>query len=246
MAFGIPGSEPSGGGEFLGRINCDARTGFWTITRRIQDANGAWTNDTTAPFQNPTFLVDFGSLEVGYMKISSPPAFLLVPMGQAIPAQPQEMTDARPGEKPRRAFQPGFRVKVMSQKTFGDSAAYYFSGSSKTLMSQVEALWSLFCASPEAASGKVPVVNVTGSERVVVKTPQGSSTFYAPTFAIASWAERPAALGERTVPAPNGRQAAPAPAAPAPAAHVPPPAQAAPAPATQAAPAPQEAEALPF
>lgn len=243
MPFGIPGSEPSSGGEFLGRINCDARTGFWTITRRIQGPDGLWTNDTTAPFQNPTFLVDFGTLEVGYMKITSPPAFLLVPMGQPIPAQPQEMSEARAGEKPRRAFQPGFRVKVMSQKTFGDAAAYYFSGSSKTLMSQVEALWAMFCASAEAAAGKVPVVSVTGSEKVMVKTPQGSNTFYAPVFQIASWADRPAALGERTVPPPSGRQAAPAPSAPAPAAHVPPPA---PAPQPQAAPAPQDAEALPF
>ena len=238
MPFGIPGSEPSGGGEFLGRINCDARTGFWTITRRVQGPDGLWTNDTTPPFQNPSFLIDFGTLEVGYMKITSPPAFLLVPMGQPIPAQPQEMTEARNGEKPRRAFQPGFRVKVMSQKTFGDAAAYYFSGNSKTLMSQVEALWTMFCASPEAATGKVPVVTVTGSDKVMVKTPQGSNTFYAPIFQIASWADRPAALGERTVPPPNGRPAAPA--ASAPAAHVPPPAQAAP------AAAPQEADALPF
>jgi hypothetical protein len=242
MAFGIPGSEPSGGGEFLGRINCDARTGFWTITRRVQGADGLWTNDTTAPFQNPSFLVDFGALEVGYMKISSPPAFLLVPMGQKLPAQPQEMADGRPGETARKAFQPGFRVKVMSQKTFGDAAAYYFSGTSKTLMSQVEALWTLFCAAPEAATGKVPVVSVTGSEKVMVKTPQGSNTFYAPIFTIASWADRPAALGERTVPPPTGRQA---PAAPAPAAHVPPPSVAAPAPVQPAA-QPQEAEALPF
>lgn len=239
MAFGIPGSEPSGGGEFLGRINCDARTGFWTITRRVQ-VDGAWSNDTSAPFQNPTFLIDFGSLEVGYMKITSPPAFMLVPMGQPIPPQPQEMAEGRAGEKPRRAFQPGFRVKVMSQKTFGDAAAYYFSGNSKTLMTQVEALFHAFCAAPEAASGKVPVVSVTGAEKVLVKTPQGSNTFYAPLFQITAWADRPEALGARLVPPPNPGAQPIAQAAPPPAAHVPPPAAAAP------APAPQAAEALPF
>lgn len=222
MAFGIPGSEPSSGGEFLGRINCDARTGFWTITRRVQGPDGMWTNDTTPPFQNPTFLIDFGTLEVGYMKITSPPAFLLVPMGQPIPPQPTEMSEGRNGEKPRRAFQPGFRVKVMSQKTFGDAAAYYLSGNSKTLMGQVEALWQTFSAAPEAATGMVPIVNVTGSEKVMVKTPQGSNTFYAPSFQIVSWADRPAALGERTVPPPAPRAGATS--APAPAAHVPPPA----------------------
>lgn len=242
MAFGIPGTDGGGaGGEFLGRINCDARTGFWTITRRVQD-NGAWVNDTSAPFQNPTFLMDFGSLEVGYMKISSPPAFMLVPMGQPIPPQPQEMTEGRNGEKPRRAFQPGFRLKVMSQKTFGDAEPYFFSANSKTVMGPVDALWNLFCASPEAWDGKVPVVAVTGSEKVVVKTPQGSNTFHAPLFNITAWVDRPAALGDRTVPPPAPR-AAPAAAAPAtaPSNHVGPPA----APAA-ASPAPQGADPLPF
>lgn len=239
--FGIPGTDTGGSsGEFLGRINVDARTGFWTITKRIQK-DGMWTNDTSQPFQAPTLLMDFGSLEVGYMKISSPPAFMLVPMGQPIPPQPMEMTEARPGEKPRRAFQPGFRIKVMSQKTFGDGDAYYFSANSKTVMQPVNALWEQFRASPEAASGKVPVVNVTGAEKVQIKTPQGTSTFYAPIFSIAQWVDRPAALGERTVPPPaaSAAVAAPAPQATAPANHVPPPQPV-------AAPQAASAEALPF
>jgi hypothetical protein len=240
MAFGIPGSDGgSSSGEFLGRINVDARTGFWTITKRIQK-DGMWTNDTTPPFQTPTMLMDFGSLEVGHIKIGSPPAFMLVPMGQPIPPQPQEMQEGRPGEKPRKAFQPGFRIKVMSQKTFGDGDAYYFSANSKTVVGAVEALWLQFCASPEAAAGKVPVVNVTGSAKLKKDTPQGASTFFAPIFAIAQWVDRPAVLGDRTVPPPAARAAQPA-AAPAPSAppanHVPPPA---------AAPQAASAEALPF
>lgn len=240
--FGIPGTDTGGSsGEFLGRINVDARTGMWTITRRVQDKDGMWTNDTSRPFSNPTMLMDFGALEVGYMKISSPPAFMLVPMGQPIPPQPLEMVEGRPGEKPRRAFQPGFRLKVMSQKTFGDGAAYYFSANSKTVMQTVNALWERFCASPEAAAGKVPVVNVTDPEKVQIKTPQGSSTFYAPVFSIAQWVDRPAALGERTVPPPAARAAAAAlaPQATAPANHVPPPQPV-------AAPQAASAEALPF
>lgn len=223
MPFGIPGSEPGGGGDFLGRINCDVRTGFWTITRRIQGADGLWTNDQSRPFENPTFLVDFASLEVGFMKITSPPVFLLVPFGQPVPPQPQEMTDARPGEKPKRAFSPGFRVKVMSRKTFGDDEPYYFSGNSKTLMTAVEALYWVFVASPEAVAGKVPVVKVAGSDKVAVKTPQGTNNFFAPKFEIAGWHERPATLGERLVPPPlpmaDIQRPAPRPAA----APVPPP-----------------------
>ena len=239
MAFGIPGSDSGSGGEFLGRINVDARSGFWTITKRIQK-DGMWTNDTTPPFQNPTMLMDFGGLHVGYIKIANPPAFMVVPVGQTVPPEPQEMQEGRPGEKPRKAFQEGFRIKVMSQKTFGDGDAYYFSANSKTVVKAVEALWLQFCASPEAAAGKVPVVNVTGSAKVKKDTPQGTSTFFAPIFEIAQWVDRPAVLGDRTVPPPAARAAQPA-AAPAPSAppanHVPPPA---------AAPQAVSAEALPF
>ena len=203
MPFGIPGSDTStSGGEFLGRINCDVRTGFWTITRRVQGADGLWRNETSAPIQNVTFLIDFGTLEVGYMKISNPPAFLLVPYGQPIPPQPQEMIEGRPGERPRRAFSPGFRVKVLSKATFGDQSPYYFSGNSKTLMNAVEALHQEFLVSPEAAAGKVPVVKTDGTNRVITKTPQGTNTFYAPRFVITQWVDRPAVLGERTVPPP--------------------------------------------
>ena len=46
--------------------------------------------------RGPAFAADFGSFEVGYIKLASPPAFLLVPMGQAIPPQPQEMTSSLP------------------------------------------------------------------------------------------------------------------------------------------------------
>jgi len=247
MAFGIPGSDAgTNGGEFLGRINCDVRTGFWTVTRRVQGGDGMWQNDTSQPFQNPTFLVDFGTLEVGYMKISSPPAFLLVPYGQPVPPQPQEMAEGRPGEKPRRAFSAGFRCKVMSKATFGDSEPYYLSGNSKTLMNAVDALHQAFMAAPEAARGLVPVVKVDGADKVLTKTPQGTNTFYAPRFVVTQWVDRPAALGDRTVPPPRpGVVVAPAPAAP-PTNHVPPPAhKPAPAPAPQPAMA-EAAEDLPF
>ena len=225
MAFGIPGSDgggSGGNGPFLGRIQYDARVGFWKIVKRIQAADG-WTDDVSEPFQKPTFLMDMGSLEVGYIKLTSPPAFLLVPYGQAIPPQPQEMTTDALG-KQKKAFLPGFRVKVCG-KVFGDSDAYHFSGSAKTVLGPMDDLYNTFLASPEAATGKIPAVANTGSKIVEIQNPKGNSKFYAPIFAIVGWADRPAAFGERTVPAPTGKPAAAAPpayAAPVPN-HVPPP-----------------------
>src|ERR1700749_2842071 len=112
MAFGIPGSDSAGSanGPFLGRIQYDSRVGFWKYVKRAQDVSGNWVDEESEPFKNPTLLMDFGSLEAGYIKFASPPAFLLVPYGQLYPPQPEELAvDA--GGKQRKAFQPGFRVK---------------------------------------------------------------------------------------------------------------------------------------
>ena len=224
MAFGIPGSESSGGAdaEFLGRIQFDARSGFWKTVNRV-NVGGRFENQETEPFKAQSLLMDFGSLHAGYAKIASPPVFLLVPMGQPFPPRPVEMVKDDNG-KDKPAFSPAFRIKVMSAKTFGDGEPRFFGSSAKTVMGGVEECWAAFCAAPEAAAGQVPVVNIT-TRVVEVQTPRGSSKFYAPVFSIAQWVDRPAALGDRAVPPPAaGGQPAAAPAASAPPPnHVPPP-----------------------
>lgn len=215
MAFGIPGSTAAGGGEFLGRIQFDARTGFWTVVKRIQDMNGVWTDKQSDPMRTPQFLMDFGTLEVGFIKFASPPAFVLVPYGQTIPPQPEEMApDA--GGKQRKAFKPAFRVKLASPKTFGDGDAYYFAQNSQTVLDVMDDLHQRFETSPEAATGKIPVVSVTGTRTVEFKAPQGTTKFHAPLFEITSWLDRIPVFGDRTVPAPVPRKDNPAPVAPHP------------------------------
>ena len=229
MAFGIPGSETTGSAEFLGRIQYDARVGFWQTVKRAQNSDGGWSDVKSEPFRGLSFLVDFGSLEVGYINLTSPPSFLVVPEGQPIPPQPQEMSIANPGEKPRKAFQPGFRVKVASPKTFGDGDAYYFSATSKTVLTPMDDLYNRFKAAPESAQGKVPVVQVNAVTPISIKGPKGTNTYYAPVFEIIGWQDRLEVFGARTVPSPAARAPAPiavAHAAP-PANHVPPPAAAA-------------------
>lgn len=227
MAFGIPNSDTgSGSGKFLGRIQFDARVGFWMIVKRIQQSDGMYADEKSEPFRGSddepvSLLMDFGSLEVGYLKISSPPSFLVVPYGQVIPLQPEEMSQAmKPGDKPRKAFQPGFRVQVCSPKTFGDKDVYYFANTSKTVMAPMDALHQLFMNAGEAMTGMIPVVVVKRCIATTIKTPQGNSTFYAPDFEIASWVNRPEVFGDRTVPAPIGGARTSA----TPTNHVPPPA----------------------
>lgn len=240
MAFGIPGSDSGSGGEFLGRLQFDGRSGLWKFFTRVMEG-GSYKNVESEDLMNPSFLMDFGSLEVGYAKISSPPSFLMVPYGQAVPPRPQEMTTDDRG-KQKNAFSPAARLKVMSPKTFGDSEPRYFMLASKTGLPSIEEAWNMFTGSPEAADGSIPIVTTT-TRTVEVKTPQGTSKFKVPVFTFVQWMPRPEALGERLVPIPAfsaQQQAKPAPqphtqAAPPPN-HVPPPQQ------TQA----RQAEPAPF
>lgn len=220
MAFGLAGSDNGGSnGEFLGRLQFDARSGLWKhVTRKNE--GGQYFNDESEDYMNPSFLMDFGSLEVGYAKISNPPSFLMVPFGQPAPQRPQELN-----AEGKQAFNPAARIKVLSPKTFGDNEPRYFLLASKTGLPAMEEAWQAFSASPEAQAGKVPVVNAT-TRTVEVKTPQGLSKFKVPVFAFAQWVDRPAALGERITPIPAMTAARPAaPTAPAQVVnHMPPPA----------------------
>lgn len=219
MAFGIPGSEPANSGDtrFLGRIQYDARVGFWKIVKRVQDETGRFNSEESEPFKNPTLIMDMGSLEAGYIKIGSPPGFAVVPMGQPWPAYPDEMMIDAQG-KQRKAYMPGVRVKVANSELFGDEDAYYFSVNSKTALEPMERLYKLFATSPEAATGLVPVVACTGTEIIKIETKQGESKYHAPVFEIVDWVERVPSFGERTVPPPlpveGQAQPAPAPATP--------------------------------
>lgn len=236
MAFGIPNSDGggAGGNKFLGRIQFDARSGAWLIVKRIQHDDSSYGDAKGQPFmvseERPLqLLMDFGSLDVGYIKLTSPPSFLVVPYGQPVPVQPEEMAAGnKPGDKPRKAFLPGFRIQVAGSKTFGDQDAYYFSGTSKTLLSPMDALHQEFLRAPEAAGGMIPMVKVERCTSVETKTPQGTTTFWGPEFQIVSWLPRPAVFGERTVPNPTAGARTSAPVAapvqpPRAASHVPPP-----------------------
>jgi len=224
MAFGIPGSDSSGGsGEFLGRLQFDARSGLWKHITRVMEG-GRYSSAESEDYMNPSFLMDFGSLEVGFAKISNPPVFLLVPFGQACPPRPGDKND-----EGKAAFSPAARIKVMSPKTFGDEEPRYFLLASKTGLPAIEEAWNTFCAAPEAQAGKIPVAQ-TSTRTVEVKTPQGTSKFKVPVFAFVQWVDRPESLGARVVPVPalqTAQQAAPAAApqtqAAPPPNHVPPP-----------------------
>lgn len=223
MALGL--NTNGNGADFIPIVKWDARAGRLFRVDRTQGANGWESSDTDLTFDKPAFLVDFGSIQVGFLAfLSTGPSFTLVPLGSPLP------------EKPSADHRPGMRVKLYSPKHF--DGVREFASSAKAVLSAMDALHTAFEAAPEAAQGKLPIVQLDGSTQVVTKGPNGNVTSYSPAFKIVRWADRPSDLGERTVP-PPGTKAAPA----KPANHVPPPAPKKPAPTPEPAMADDE---MPF
>ena len=189
--FGVPGTGKQSSNEFLGRLQFDARVGFWCVIDREQQADGSWSDRRSDDVRKLNVAIDFASLEIGWLKLSSPPSFVLAPYGQMCPPQPQEM-----GDNNKRAFSFGFRVKTLSPTLFGDDKPRYLSGTSRSLLEPFNVLHRQYLMSIEAQAGQIPVVKVTGTTVTEAKTPQGTSRFHSPVFEIAKWMDRTPELGE--------------------------------------------------
>lgn len=212
MSLGL--NTGSSGGDFLPIVTFDARAGRMFRVDRAQASDGSWaSNKVDITNAQPTFLVDLGSIEVGWAAfLPTGPSFEMAPLGQAMPA------------KPSNDHKQSFRVKLFSPKHL--DGLREFSSSSKAVISAIDKLHSEYEAAPEAAAGKLPVVRLSGSTPITTKGPQGTTTNYSPVFEVVSWADRPADWAARSVPAPTAgaRTSAPAPQASAPVSnHVPPP-----------------------
>ncbi len=177
----------------MGRLQFDARVGFWCVIDREQGSDGGWSDRRSDDVRKLSFAIDFGGLEIGWLKLSSPPSFVLAPYGQTCPPQPQEM-----GDNNKRAFSFGFRVKTLSPTLFGDDKPRYFSGTSRSLLDPFHGLHQAYLHAPEAQAGQIPIVKVTGTTVTEAKTPQGTSRFHSPIFEIARWIDRSPELGEAT------------------------------------------------
>jgi hypothetical protein len=181
----------SSGGDFTRVTSWDARAGRLFLHNREQDAGGIWMSEKVdVTNEQPTFLVDMGSVEVGFLAFTpTGPSFAMAPLGHPFPA------------KPTPDHKHSARLKLFSPKHLGGLRE--FAASAKSVLGAIDALHSEYEAAPEAAAGKVPVVKLMGSTPIVTKGPSGNVTSYAPIFKIVSWAERVPEFGERTVPAPG-------------------------------------------
>jgi len=167
------------GGDFLPRVQYDARAGRWTrVDRFIDPMTGQWAStpvDITAEF-NAVF--DFAQIKTGWIDFTQP-AFVLVPLGVPTPPQPA-------GDK----WKEGFRMHVKLSKTSGGDVRE-FGSTAKAVIKAVSELHDVYLEGVKGNPGMLPVVAMTGVKQKVTGSGQQKSTNYSPVLRIERWVNRP-------------------------------------------------------
>ena len=204
MAFGMKVTT----GDFREIIKFDARAG--RLFRIDRDMNNDKTQvDITSP--QVRFAVDFGTLEAGWMMIGvQGPVRHMVPYhpGVEMPAKPTDK-----GEDGKPLFKPAFWTLVAGQSVGG---VREFASSAGVVTNVMDELHQRYLGSPEAATGKIPLVSIVSTTPVTSGRGTNKSTNYAPVFEIVGWVDRLPDMGRRTVPVPAPRATGQEPARPAP------------------------------
>jgi hypothetical protein len=205
MGFMTPSAT---GADFKVFISFNAKAGRWYTKRDGQDEPQFEVTDMTAVFDMP-------GLQTGWFKFAA----------NVAPEKVMDPSFSLAAPNPGQDFKRGFQLDLYSEKNL--LGLREFSSTAGIVIEAMNALYDLWLAAPETATGKLPVVRCIGVQPVTNK----HGTNYQPKFEIVGWTDRPAALGEAGAAAPVPVAPAPAAAAPAPvapAAHMPPPAAAAP------------------
>ena len=168
--FGFP-TAPSGDGTFASIAKYDARSGRIFRVDRTQDSSGNFVNEPVDITHKFKAKVDFAKLQVGWMHFvpGIAPDVKLVAYGQELPD--------RPSDKHKN----GVRVMMkLSKDCGGDKPTRELAGTSKALLSGMEAVFMQYLAEKDKFPGKLPVVVL--EETTLVKTGTGdkSSTNYHP------------------------------------------------------------------
>ena len=150
MAFGLAQAAPPA--DYADIVKFDANAGRMFKPDYDPETREKISTDITSP--PPKFAMDFGSLEVGYAHFAaSGPDFRLVPEGQPVPPQPQDKDD-----KGRLTYRPAFRIKLYGKVLDG---LREWASASNSVLEVIEDLYMKFRAAPEAAQGKIPIVELT-------------------------------------------------------------------------------------
>jgi hypothetical protein len=194
MALGLDLEEKKSG-NFLPVLKFDAKGGDFIVVNREPQSDGSW-EKTELELQTPfKAVVDFDNMEIGWISFKPGAVnFTMAKHGEKIPARPTE------------DHKQGVRLRIFLK----EHGLREFAHTSKNVLRALNSLHDEYVSGAAANAGKIPVVEISGTETVKMQTKdQGELRFKVPKWRISGWVAPPAEMAGEAA-------AAPAPAAPAP------------------------------
>ena len=171
----IPGTSLVG--DFLPRINCDARSGFLSKVVRTQTADG-WKSEPQ-PLQFPlTLQIDFANIEIIWQRLVNGVDVQAVKYRDVIDGT------ATVSDRPSEDHKPGFRLRVYNNSLL--DGVHEWSSTALCVRAAIDKLHDLYEAQADEHLDEAPLVHFTGV--TAVTTPRGTN--YAPDMTITGWASR--------------------------------------------------------
>ena len=182
----------SGGGDRTPILKFSAKDGSFIAVNRSQ-VDGQWQSqerELEAPIQ---VAMDMAEIEMGWMHFNPAPDFHMAKSGQPRP------------EKPSDDHKWGFRVRLCNK----DIGLRELSSSSRNVYDRMVKLYQAYEAGKAQNPGKVPIVDITGTERVTQTLNDGQTqTWRVPQWSLSGWVDRPTTLD--SAPEPTAAVAPPA------------------------------------
>ncbi len=193
MALGLNLDAGNGGQrKFLPIVKFDAKSGDFLAIDRTPQPDGTWEKEEHE-IKMPTHVVcDFAALEVGWIGfVENRFDYVMTKPGSKFPACPS----------------PDHKQGVRLRMFFKDFGLREFSHTSKNVLRVIDALHTTYEQEAPKNPGKLPVIEISGTETVKLQTKQGELRFKVPAMEIVKWVAPPKEMAEQAAPAP-----APAPA----------------------------------
>ena len=175
----ISGKIPGSGrvGDFLPRINFDARTGVLSKIIREQTADG-WVSRPQPLAYELTLQIDFANIEIIWQRLTNGVDIQAVKYRDVIDGT------ATVADRPSEDHKPGFRLRVYNNSLL--DGVHEWSSTALCIRSAIDKLHDLYEAQADAHVDEAPLVDFYG--QIPVITPRGTN--YAPEMTITGWAPR--------------------------------------------------------
>jgi hypothetical protein len=174
-------TQPSAGGDFLGIVKYDSRSGRIFRVDRV-DTGGQFVSEPVDITRNFKAIFDLENIETGWINFASggAPDFKLVPMGSLLPGRPSDQ------------HKNGIRLMLkLAKECGGDKPIREIAGTSKAFLSGVEKLYHDYTAGKTGENvDKLPVVVLKDANPITTGQGAKMSTNYVPEFEIVGWALR--------------------------------------------------------